>query len=175
MFNLLWYLNFQAINLISLPPHPVVYSFCIDRIDQDLKSTVYCTGISDGGEEEWDFLYQQYKSSNVAAETWLRYSYIQHLASIWLLVHKLSSNRKLFVSYQPAKQKNFLLLHTNLLSRKTSFVHARAVSTLLFSAATFDDLYCWYKKSHSSSPPSDIPVQYTVLHSSCKSNYQCNQ
>ena len=45
-----------------------MYSFCIDRIDQDLKSTVYCTGISDGGEEEWDFLYQQYKSSNVAAE-----------------------------------------------------------------------------------------------------------
>ena len=102
-------------------------------------------------------------SKNRHYRTWLRYSYIQHLASIWLLAHKLSSNRKLFVSYQPAKQKNFLLLHTNLLSRKTSFVHARAVSTLLFSAATFDDLYCWYKKSHSSSPPSDIPVQYTVL------------
>lgn len=102
-------------------------------------------------------------SKNRHYRTWLRYSHIQHLASIWLLICKLCSNRKLFVSYQPAKQKNFLLFHTNLLSRKTSLVQARAVSTLLFSAATFDDLYCWYRKSHSSSPPSDIPVQYTVL------------
>ncbi|XP_052090870.1 uncharacterized protein LOC127727793 [Mytilus californianus] len=38
------------------------------RIDPDLKSTVYCTGVAEGGEEAWDFLYQQYKTTNVAAE-----------------------------------------------------------------------------------------------------------
>ncbi|XP_069102050.1 aminopeptidase N-like [Argopecten irradians] len=40
----------------------------VNRIDPDIKQAVYCTAISEGGAEEWDFLYSQYKSSNNAAE-----------------------------------------------------------------------------------------------------------
>ncbi|KAK3108903.1 hypothetical protein FSP39_018341 [Pinctada imbricata] len=39
-----------------------------NRVDPDLKSTVYCTGIAEGGEKEWDFAFQQFKASGVAAE-----------------------------------------------------------------------------------------------------------
>ena len=34
----------------------------------DLKSTVYCTAIGEGGSAEWDFLWQRYLSSNNANE-----------------------------------------------------------------------------------------------------------
>lgn len=38
---------------------------------------------------------------------------------------------------------------------------AKAYRSLLFSAARLDCLYCRITKSHSPSPPSDTPVQYT--------------
>ncbi len=34
----------------------------------DLKRTVYCNAIREGGEEEWDFGWERYKKSNVASE-----------------------------------------------------------------------------------------------------------
>ncbi|KAL8559955.1 hypothetical protein ACOMHN_041426 [Nucella lapillus] len=37
-------------------------------IDAGLKTTVYCTAIRQGGLEEWDFAYGQYKTSDVAVE-----------------------------------------------------------------------------------------------------------
>ncbi|XP_021377931.1 uncharacterized protein LOC110466016 isoform X1 [Mizuhopecten yessoensis] len=40
----------------------------INMIDPDVKRSVLCGGISEGGADEWDFLYSQYKQSIVANE-----------------------------------------------------------------------------------------------------------
>ena len=37
-------------------------------MDPNLKTLVYCTGVSEGGEGEWDFVMRQYKQSSLAAE-----------------------------------------------------------------------------------------------------------
>lgn len=37
-------------------------------IPVDLRPTVYCTAIRHGNEEDWQFLWQRYKESNVATE-----------------------------------------------------------------------------------------------------------
>ncbi|KAK3599710.1 hypothetical protein CHS0354_037183 [Potamilus streckersoni] len=40
----------------------------VNTIDPGLKSTVYCTAIEDGGQDEWEFAYNKYKTANLAAE-----------------------------------------------------------------------------------------------------------
>ena len=37
-------------------------------IKPDMKDVIYCNGIRNGGVEEWNFLYQKYKTANVASE-----------------------------------------------------------------------------------------------------------
>ena len=39
-----------------------------NKIPVDLRPTVYCTAIRHGNEEDWNFLWQRYKESNVATE-----------------------------------------------------------------------------------------------------------
>lgn len=56
-----------------LSPYSALFNVCLNpslsfRVDPDLKSAVYCTAIAEGGEAEWNFAYQQYKETNVAAE-----------------------------------------------------------------------------------------------------------
>jgi len=46
-------------------PHKVLYSF---RIPPDFRSVVYCSALSNGGEAEWDYLWDQYKKTNVATD-----------------------------------------------------------------------------------------------------------
>ena len=46
-------------------PHKVFYCF---RIPPDLRSVVYCSALSNGGEEEWNFLWDQYKKSDVSTD-----------------------------------------------------------------------------------------------------------
>lgn len=37
-------------------------------IQPNLKDMVYCTAIANGGEEEWNFAWEKFLASNVAAE-----------------------------------------------------------------------------------------------------------
>ena len=60
------------------------YDLC-HRIDPDLKSTVYCTAIAEGGEAEWNFAYQQYKETNVAAERRTLMAAMGCTKQIWIL------------------------------------------------------------------------------------------
>lgn len=39
-----------------------------NKIPADLRPTVYCTAIRHGDKDDWDFLWQRYKASNVATE-----------------------------------------------------------------------------------------------------------
>lgn len=38
------------------------------KISPDLRSTIICTAIQEGGEEEWNFAFKSYLQSNVASE-----------------------------------------------------------------------------------------------------------
>ena len=38
------------------------------RIPPDLRSVVYCSAVSNGGVDEWAFLYEEFLKSNVASD-----------------------------------------------------------------------------------------------------------
>lgn len=40
----------------------------VNPIDPELKGTVYCTALADGGQEEWDFLWARYEAGQDASE-----------------------------------------------------------------------------------------------------------
>lgn len=54
-------------------------------IDPNLKSTVYCTALRTGGEEEWQFAFDLYKSATVAAEKSRLLSALSCTSEPWLL------------------------------------------------------------------------------------------
>ncbi|XP_042889263.1 aminopeptidase N-like [Penaeus japonicus] len=54
-------------------------------ISPNLKSTVYCTGVAEGGEEEWNFAWQQYLGSNVATEKSKLLSAMGCTKEVWIL------------------------------------------------------------------------------------------
>lgn len=51
----------------------------------NLKSTVYCTGVESGGEEEWEAVWNQYLISNVATERSQMLSALGCSKYIWIL------------------------------------------------------------------------------------------
>lgn len=57
----------------------------IDRVDPDIKAVVYCTGISGGGQKEWDFAYSQYKLTKVASEKSILLSALACTSKTWIL------------------------------------------------------------------------------------------
>lgn len=54
-------------------------------ISPNLKSTVYCTGVAEGGEEEWNFAWEQYINSNVATEKSKLLSAMGCTKEVWIL------------------------------------------------------------------------------------------
>lgn len=56
-----------------------------NSVDPSLKSTVYCSGVASGGEEEWNFVYQKYKTELVAAEKSRLLSALSCTRQTWLL------------------------------------------------------------------------------------------
>jgi hypothetical protein len=57
--------NKATFNPGSGGPHIVFYCF---RIPPDLRSVVYCSAVSNGEEREWNFLWEQYKKTDVSNE-----------------------------------------------------------------------------------------------------------
>lgn len=54
-------------------------------ISPNLKSTVYCTGIAEGGEDEWNFTWEQYLSSDLASEKATILSALGCSKEVWIL------------------------------------------------------------------------------------------
>ncbi|XP_047482312.1 aminopeptidase N-like isoform X2 [Penaeus chinensis] len=54
-------------------------------ISPNLKSTVYCTGVAEGGEDEWNFAWEQYINSNVATEKSKLLSAMGCTKEVWIL------------------------------------------------------------------------------------------
>lgn len=46
----------------------MICDFCLSSISANLKNVVYCTAISVGGQDEWDFAWQRYRKTNVGSE-----------------------------------------------------------------------------------------------------------
>ena len=55
------------------------------RVDVNLRRTVYCNAIRNGGIDEWDFAYQKYKTSNVATEKAVLLSALSCSRDVWVL------------------------------------------------------------------------------------------
>ena len=55
------------------------------RVDADLKSVVYGVGISFGGEEEWNFVWERYTSSSDPYEKRLYLTALAKTRVPWLL------------------------------------------------------------------------------------------
>ena len=54
-------------------------------MDPDLKSLVYDIGISQGGEEDWDFVWDKYTQSNDPYEKRLYLRAMGQASELWLL------------------------------------------------------------------------------------------
>ena len=54
-------------------------------MNANLKRTVYCNAVSEGGEEEWDFGWERYKKSNVGTEKENILMALGCSSKIWLL------------------------------------------------------------------------------------------
>ena len=62
--------------------HPSISLF---RINVDLKRTVYCYAVAEGGEKEWDFGWERYQNSNVGSEKDNILMALGCSSKIWLL------------------------------------------------------------------------------------------
>ena len=58
---------------------------CTTRISPDYAGVVYSVGIQQGGEKEWDFLWDKAKSTRVASETEVMMAALAHTNEPWLL------------------------------------------------------------------------------------------
>ncbi|KAM9409836.1 aminopeptidase Ey-like isoform 2-T2 [Pholidichthys leucotaenia] len=56
-----------------------------NKINPNLKSTVYCSAIAEGGEEEWDFAWGMYKNATLASEANKLMSALSCTRQPWLL------------------------------------------------------------------------------------------
>ena len=54
-------------------------------VNANLKRTVYCNAVSEGGEKEWDFGWERYKKSNVGSEKENILMALGCTSKIWLL------------------------------------------------------------------------------------------
>ncbi|XP_052097491.1 aminopeptidase N-like isoform X1 [Mytilus californianus] len=57
----------------------------INPIDVDSRQNVYDTAIKYGGVKEWDFVYNRYKTSNVASEKLTSLVALSHSREVWIL------------------------------------------------------------------------------------------
>ncbi|XP_064088444.1 aminopeptidase N-like isoform X2 [Macrobrachium nipponense] len=57
----------------------------VSIISPNLKSVVYCTAISEGGDEEWNFAWEQYLNSNVASEKMKLLNAMGCSKDVWIL------------------------------------------------------------------------------------------
>ena len=57
--------SIMLLELINLLQSEISFDF---RINVNMKKSVYCTAVANGGEEEWDFAWDRYQKSNVATE-----------------------------------------------------------------------------------------------------------
>lgn len=59
--------------------------FVLCSVPANLKSTVYCTAIREGGEAEWDFAFMKYLSTNSGTETEVLLNSLGCASEPWLL------------------------------------------------------------------------------------------
>ena len=43
-------------------------ALCLHRVPANLRDLVYYYGIANGGEKEWDFMFEQFQNTTVASE-----------------------------------------------------------------------------------------------------------
>ncbi|KAJ8311540.1 hypothetical protein KUTeg_010895, partial [Tegillarca granosa] len=107
----------------------------LESIDASLRYTVYCTGIKYGGVEEWDFAFNQYKTSTVASEKSRLMSALACSKESWILTRYL---RYALTPDQIRKQDALLVLR---------YISSNSVGRSLtwdFIRANWDDIFNEY-------------------------------
>ena len=67
-------------------------------IAPDLEPTMYCTGISQGGVEEWEFVLQKYRESNIGTEKRVFLQALSCASEPWILARYTLLNLSLVTS-----------------------------------------------------------------------------
>lgn len=82
----------QPTALSSAAPHPTLPAAALhltppshNRIHPNLRSTVYCNAISRGGEEEWEFAWEQFKNATLVNEADKLRAALACTNQVWLL------------------------------------------------------------------------------------------
>ena len=92
----------------------------------DLKGTVYCNAVRQGGEEEWDFAWQRYLNSNVGSEKGSLLRAITCTKEPWLLNRVLNMS---LTSGSGIRQQDGKIvisrLASNLIGRDLAFDYVR--------------------------------------------------
>ena len=65
---------------LALPDTPT-----LARIYPNLRSTVYCNAIAQGGEEEWNFVWEQFRNTSLVNEADKLRSALACSTQVWIL------------------------------------------------------------------------------------------
>jgi aminopeptidase N len=72
--------------------------FFFFRISPNLKAIIYCTAISYGSEEEWDFAWKMYKMTTVASEKDLLLDALGCSRETWILARLFKNAKNVYFS-----------------------------------------------------------------------------
>lgn len=67
----------------TIPIYRDLFLCC--SITPNQKSTVYCTGIAEGGQDEWYFAWNQFLTTNLGTERDILLSALGCTKEVWLL------------------------------------------------------------------------------------------
>ena len=62
-----------------------LYIFLSSLIPADLKKTIVCTALREGGEKEWDFAFNRYATTNIATEREMILATLSCSSDVWIL------------------------------------------------------------------------------------------
>lgn len=85
---------FSTILVMSIPQsncYVNIFIFFFFSISPNLKAIIYCTAISYGSEEEWDFAWKMYKMTTVASEKDLILDALGCSRETWILARLLKN------------------------------------------------------------------------------------
>lgn len=88
----------------------------------NLRSTVYCTAISQGTEEDWNFLWSRYRKSNVASERQTILSTLGCSKEVWILQRYME---KSFHPRSAIRKQDSSLCFQAVASREVGFLLAK--------------------------------------------------
>ncbi|XP_060551724.1 aminopeptidase N-like isoform X2 [Ruditapes philippinarum] len=90
-------------------------------IEPELKSTIYCTALREGGEKEWEFLFQKYMTATVQAEKSRLLSTLSCTRKTWILNKLLEYALDTSIVRKQDAYKVFIYVGRNIVGRAVAW------------------------------------------------------